>query len=152
MESFEEEFESYLNLNLQDDGGALALFAIEALANFLEKMEDNPALDEIALSPIKFISQSDSIISIWRVFASIESPEQLQTEDFITIAIAVVDFGGDFSLKNNENTMFVASFITNENIEDFVQYEIVPFLRELKEQGKVNTNCRKNAYLGSESE
>lgn len=97
MESFEEEFESYLNLNLQDDGGALALFAIEALANFLEKMEDNPALDEIALSPIKFISQSDSIISIWRVFASIESPDQLQTEDLITIAIAVVDFGGDFS-------------------------------------------------------
>ena len=86
-------------MTLQDDGGALALFAIESLANFLEKMEDNPALDEIAQSPIKFISQSDSIISIWQVFASIESADQLQTEDLITIAIAVVDFGGDYLSK-----------------------------------------------------
>ena len=81
-------------MSLSENAGALGLFAIESLGNFLQKVEDNPALDGIAQTPIRFISQSDSIISIWRLFTSLESLDNLKTDDFMTLAIAAVDLGG----------------------------------------------------------
>ena len=111
------------------------MFTIESLANFLEKFDENTALDGIAQTPINFISQFDSIISVWQVFTSLESFEDLTSDEFITLAIAVVDFGGEiykFDIISNVS----ASFLLDDSVEDFVQYELVSFLRELQDQGK----------------
>lgn len=111
------------------------MFAIESLANFLEKFEENTALDGIAQTPIKLISQFDSILSVWQVFTSLESFDDLTPGEFITLAIAVVDFGGKtskFDIASNVS----ASFLLDGSIEDFVQFELVSFLRELQDQGK----------------
>ncbi|CBY41613.1 unnamed protein product, partial [Oikopleura dioica] len=120
LDEFGDDFGQLQNVSVSDNAGKLALFAIESLANILEKFEDNTALDGVARTPLKFISQFDSILSVWGLFTSLESLDDLKQDEFITLAIAVVDFG--------------ASFLIDENIEDFVQYEVVPFLRKLQDQ------------------
>jgi len=97
-------------VSVSDDAGKLALFAIESLANVLEKFEDNTALDGVVRTPLKFISQFDSILSVWGLFTSLESFDDFKPDEFFTLAIAVVDFGGTISIDYTCNDRFSIIF------------------------------------------
>ncbi|CBY40465.1 unnamed protein product, partial [Oikopleura dioica] len=119
LDEFGDDFGQLQNVSVSDDAGKLALFAIESLANVLEKFEDNTALDGVARTPLKFISQFDSILSVWGLFTSLESFDDFKPDEFFTLAIAVVDFGArEFDVKSILDAS--ADLLLNNNMANLI--------------------------------